>query len=144
MSRWQKIGVLASFLWLIGLPIYLMTDSNRRASEFYNWCRKVESNLAFEMTAEQQHDTCWRSAKFMTPTVLAQTLIAGNADTVTLRSARDLLGHLGHHAWNGAVETTRLLRGQSPDEIAKWSSTLHSLRCSKSEPKFRPRIKPLA
>ena len=23
MSRWQKIGVLASFLWLIGLPIYL-------------------------------------------------------------------------------------------------------------------------
>ena len=26
MSRWQKIGVLASFLWLIGLPIYLMTD----------------------------------------------------------------------------------------------------------------------
>jgi hypothetical protein len=52
MSRWQKIGVLASFLWLIGLPIYLMTDSNRRASEFYNWCRKVESNLAFEMTAE--------------------------------------------------------------------------------------------
>jgi hypothetical protein len=84
MSRWQKIGVLASFLWLIGLPIYLMTDSNRRASEFYNWCRKVESNLAFEMTAEQQHDTCWRSAKFMTPTVLAQTLIAGNADTITL------------------------------------------------------------
>jgi hypothetical protein len=59
-------------------------------------------------------------------------------------AARDLLGHLGHHAWNGAVETTRLLRGQSPDEIAKWSSTLHSLRCSKSEPKFRPRIKPLA
>jgi hypothetical protein len=86
MSRWQKIGVLASLLWLIGLPIYLMTDSNRRASEFYNWCRKVESNLAFEMTAEQQHDTCWRSAKFMTPPVLAQTLIAGNADTVTLWS----------------------------------------------------------
>ena len=26
MSGWQKIGVLASFLWLIGLPIYLMTD----------------------------------------------------------------------------------------------------------------------
>jgi hypothetical protein len=86
MSGWQKIGVLASLLWLIGLPIYLMMDSNRRASEFYNWCQRVESNLAFEMTAEQQHDTCWRSAKFMTPTVLAQTLIAGNADTVTLWS----------------------------------------------------------
>jgi hypothetical protein len=86
MSGWQKIGALASLLWLIGLPIYLMMDSNRRASEFYNWCQRVESNLAFEMTAEQQHDTCWRSAKFMTPTVLAQTLIAGNADTVTLWS----------------------------------------------------------
>ena len=121
MSRWQKIGVLASFLWLIGLPIYLMTDSNRRASEFYNWCRKVESNLAFEKTAEQQHDTCWRSAKFMTPAVLAQTLIAGNADRyryfmgLHVGAARDLLEHLGHHACNGAVETTRLLRGQFDD-----------------------------
>ena len=84
MSGWQKIAVLVSILWMIGLPIYLMIDSNRRASEFYNVCRKVESNLAFEMTAEQQHEACWRSAKFMTPTVLAQTLIAGNADTATL------------------------------------------------------------
>jgi hypothetical protein len=84
MSGWQKIAVLVSILWMIGLPIYVMIDSNRRASEFYNVCRKVESNLAFEMTAEQQHEVCWRSAKFMTPTVLAQTLIAGNADTVTL------------------------------------------------------------
>ena len=84
MSGWQKIAVLVSILWMIGLPIYLMIDSNRRASEFYNVCRKVESNPAFEMTAEQQHEACWRSAKFMTPTVLAQTLIAGNADTVTL------------------------------------------------------------
>ena len=56
-------------------------------------------------------------------------------------AARDLLGHLGHHACNGAVETTRLLRGQSPDEIGKWSSTLHRLRCSKSEQKFRTLIK---
>jgi hypothetical protein len=32
-------------------------------------------------------------------------------------AARDLLGHLGHHACNGAVETTRLLRGPSPDRI---------------------------
>ena len=69
---------------MIGLPIYVMIDSNRRASEFYNVCRKVEFNLAFEMTAEQQHEACWRSAKFITPTVLAQTLIAGNADTATL------------------------------------------------------------
>ena len=72
---------------LVDRPANLSDDGlEPAASEFYNWCRKVESNLAFEMTAEQQHDTCWRSAKFMTPPVLAQTLIAGNADTVTLWS----------------------------------------------------------
>ena len=84
VSGWQKFGVLVSIVWMIGLPICVMIDSNRRASEFYNMCRKVESNLASAMTTEQQHEACWRSAKFITPTVLAQTLIAGNADTVTL------------------------------------------------------------
>ena len=84
VSGWQKFGVLVSIVWMIGLPICVMIDSNRRASEFYNMCRKVESNLASAMTTEQQHEACWRSAKFITPTVLAQTLIAGNADTATL------------------------------------------------------------
>ena len=84
VSGWQKIGVLISIVWMIGLPICVMIDSNRRASEFYNVCRKLESKLAADMTAEQRHEACWRSAKFMTPTVLAQTLIAGNADTATL------------------------------------------------------------
>ena len=83
MRGWQKFGVLVPIVWIIGLPICVMIDSNRRASEFYNMCRKVESNLASAMTTEQQHEACWRSAKFITPTVLAQTLIAGNADTAT-------------------------------------------------------------
>ena len=26
MSGWQKIAVLVSILWMIGLPIYLMID----------------------------------------------------------------------------------------------------------------------
>jgi hypothetical protein len=64
--------------------MYVMMDSNRRASEFYAWCRNVGSNSTSDMTPEQQHETCWRSAKFMTPSVLAQALIAGNADTATL------------------------------------------------------------
>ena len=84
LSGWQKIGVLVSILWMIGLPICVMIDSNRRASEFYNVCRKVEPNIGSDLSTEQQHEACWRSAKFMTPTVLAHTLIAGNADTVTL------------------------------------------------------------
>ena len=84
VSGRQKIGVLVSILWMVGLPICVMIDSNRRASEFYDMCRKVESNLGSDLGTEQQHEACWRTAKFMTPTVLAQTLIAGNADTATL------------------------------------------------------------
>jgi hypothetical protein len=84
MSGWQKIGVTLSVLWLIGLPIYVMVDSNRRASNFYAWCRNAESKIASGMTAQEQHEWCSRSAKFMTPTVLAQVLVAGNADTLTM------------------------------------------------------------
>jgi len=85
MAGWQKIGVTLSVLWLIGLPIYVMVDSNRRASEFYAWCRNVESKITSSMTSEEQHE-CSRSAKFMTPAVLAQVLIAGNVDTLTMWS----------------------------------------------------------
>lgn len=84
MRGWQKIAVAVSVIWMIGMPIYIMIDSNRRANEFYTACRSLESNLASDMTPEQQHERCWRSAKFMTPGVLAQTLIAGNADTATM------------------------------------------------------------
>ena len=87
MRRWQKIGILLSIIWMIGIPIYVMIDSNRRANEFYGMCRRLESSIASDSTtAEQQHETCWRSAKFMTPSGLVQTLIAGNADTITLWS----------------------------------------------------------
>jgi hypothetical protein len=87
MRRWQKIGILLSIIWMIGIPIYVMIDSNRRANEFYGMCRRLESSIASDSTtAEQQHETCWRSAKFITPSGLVQTLIAGNADTITLWS----------------------------------------------------------
>ncbi len=32
-------------------------------------------NISFERTAEQQHETCWRSARFTTPKVMAHTLL---------------------------------------------------------------------
>jgi hypothetical protein len=87
MRRWQKIGIVLSIIWMICIPIYVMIDSNRRANEFYGMCRRLESSIAFDSpTAEQQHEICWRSAKFMTPSGLVQTLIAGNADTITLWS----------------------------------------------------------
>jgi hypothetical protein len=81
----QKIGALVSVLWLIGLPTYLAVDSNRRASDFYNWCRTLGADVSPERRAEQ-HEACWRSARFITPSVMAQTLVAGSADTVTLWS----------------------------------------------------------
>jgi hypothetical protein len=94
MSGWQRIGVVISLLWLIGLPIFVMLDTNRRASDFYTWCRSVEAKAASDTrssgreaeSTEQQHENCRRLAGFMTPTVLADTLIAGNTDTVTLWS----------------------------------------------------------
>jgi hypothetical protein len=83
MITWRKIGVVVSALWLIGLPIFVMLDSNRRASEFFAWCRSAESR-ATDMTPEQQLEFCTRSARFMTPSVLAQVLVAGNSDTFTM------------------------------------------------------------
>src|ERR1700724_1275410 len=56
VSGRQKIGVLVSILWMVGLPICVMIDSNRRASEFYDMCRKVESNLGSDLGTEQQHE----------------------------------------------------------------------------------------
>ena len=84
MITWRKIGVAVSALWLIGLPILVMLDSNRRASEFFAWCRSAESRYATDMTPEQQLEFCTRSARFMTPSVLAQLLVAGNSDTFTM------------------------------------------------------------
>jgi hypothetical protein len=56
VSGRQKIGVLVSILWMVGLPICVMIDSNRRASEFYDMCRKVKSNLGSDLGTEQQHE----------------------------------------------------------------------------------------
>jgi hypothetical protein len=84
MLTWRKIAVVISVLWLIGLPIFVMFDSNRRASEFYAWCRSVETRYPADMTPEQQLELCTRSAKFMTPSLLLRVLIAGNADTFAM------------------------------------------------------------
>ena len=84
MISWRKIGVVVSALWLIGLPIFVMFDSNRHASEFYAWCRSVEPRYATDLTPDQQLELCTRSARFMTPSLLVQVLIAGNVDTFAM------------------------------------------------------------
>ena len=86
MITWRKIGVVISALWLIGLPVFVMIDSNRRASVFYTWCRSAAFRYAADMTPEQQLELCSRSAGFMTPSVLAQVLVAGTGDTFAMWS----------------------------------------------------------
>jgi hypothetical protein len=38
MSGWQRIGVVVSILWLIGLPTYLMVDNNHKAMAWRTSC----------------------------------------------------------------------------------------------------------
>jgi hypothetical protein len=38
MSGWQRIGVVISVLWLVGLPVYTLMDHNRRAQGRYVDC----------------------------------------------------------------------------------------------------------
>lgn len=47
MRGWQRIGVLISILWLVGMPIYLMVDTNNTAKVVYQSCIR-SADLAFE------------------------------------------------------------------------------------------------
>ena len=38
MKGWPGIGVLISVLWLVGVPIYLMVDTNNTAKVVYQSC----------------------------------------------------------------------------------------------------------
>ena len=47
MSGWQRIGVLISVLWFVGMPIYLMVDTTNTAEVVYQSCIR-SADLAFE------------------------------------------------------------------------------------------------
>ena len=80
MSGWQRIGVVVSVLWLIGVPVYFVTVSGDR--EMYEQC--MEQRLP-NMTRQEKKDMCWKS--FHPPwKEVGDTLIAGNEDTVALWS----------------------------------------------------------
>jgi len=38
MSGWQRLGVVISVLWFVGLPIYVLVDTNRRAIDYQSDC----------------------------------------------------------------------------------------------------------
>ena len=92
MSGWQRIGVVISALWLIGLPSYLLIETNLRADNRYNACRAGSFQLASEWAksgkrdladAEDRaaHEKCSDAASYFTPSDLARTLVAGNFET---------------------------------------------------------------
>ena len=56
MSGWQRIGVVISILWLVGLPIFLMIDTNRRANDFYSDCLGFAYRGITGNTPKQQTD----------------------------------------------------------------------------------------
>jgi hypothetical protein len=47
MSGWRRIGVLISLLWFVGIPIYLIVNTNNTAGVVYQSCIR-SADLAFE------------------------------------------------------------------------------------------------
>ena len=47
MSAWQRAGAVISALWLIGIPLYLVVDTNSTAKAVYQSCIR-SPDLAFE------------------------------------------------------------------------------------------------
>jgi hypothetical protein len=85
MSGWQRIGVVISVLWLIGVPVYLVVHSSMNAGYLYEQCLKT---YLPDLTREEKHDTCWSSSLIGTVNwkIVGSALIAGNFDTAILWS----------------------------------------------------------
>jgi hypothetical protein len=77
MCRWQRMGVVISVLWLIGLPIYLLVDANRQASKALALC------LSVARTDPEMH-WCQADVRFVTPSEMAHAFVAGNNDAIAL------------------------------------------------------------
>jgi hypothetical protein len=76
MITWRKIGVVVSVLWLIGLPIFVMFDSNRRASEFY-------ACISCAVTSVVHYMLCGAALwALRTPCIVKSRISGKDADTV--------------------------------------------------------------
>jgi hypothetical protein len=86
MSGWQRIGVVLSVLWLVGLPVYLMNDTNMRAQDQFIDCKMAqERGLRWGTEAD-----CKRAAGFMEWADLAQMFRGDPQDIYTTYRARGM------------------------------------------------------
>ena len=78
MSGWQRIGVVISVLWLMGFPIVLMMDTNRRTGERYASCLKITDG-ASRGPARAQEQQCRDDFNTWTmpPATLVSLLLTG-------------------------------------------------------------------
>jgi hypothetical protein len=74
MGYRHRVGTLLSILWLIGLPIYVLVDTNQRASEILSSCMSVVNNI----------DWCLPGAGFVSPREIAHNLVARDRNTAVL------------------------------------------------------------
>ena len=74
MSYRRRLGVMLSVLWLIGLPIYVLIDTNQRASETLGSCMSVVNNI----------DWCLPGAGLVSPREMIHNLVGGDRNTVVL------------------------------------------------------------
>jgi hypothetical protein len=78
MSGWQRTGVVVSILWLLGRPVYLLMEVNRRADKLHDLC--------LIMTRDRP-DTlvdCIGKANDTVRGDLAHALVAGTSETAFL------------------------------------------------------------
>jgi hypothetical protein len=76
MSYRHRVGVLLSVLWLIGLPICVLVNTNQRASKTFGSCMSVVKNINW----------CLPGAGFVSTREIAHNLVAGDRNTVVLWS----------------------------------------------------------
>jgi hypothetical protein len=95
MSRWQRIGVVISVLWLIASPIYLLVTKNEAANKTYAACIEESSMTSTRMRQMGQYDQadawehhsndwCLRAAGYMSPVGLAHALLEGSYHSAVL------------------------------------------------------------
>jgi hypothetical protein len=107
MTGWQRIGVVISVLWLIGVPVYLVVISGDR--EMYEQC--IEQRLP-NMTRQQKRDLCWKSFhppwKEVGYTLIAWQLRHHCFIVYDVRANRDLLVSREHHPSPDTVDKPRI------------------------------------
>ena len=79
LNGWQRIGIIASFLWAIGAPIYLDHAAEQDASEafheYYGLCRDVPSN---------DPQQCFETASHHSDAVMRYRLFSANGAVAAL------------------------------------------------------------